>query len=212
MSTVRYTLLTDGSSDQALLHVVDWALHRAGRHIEQRHWADLRSSTARPRTLDERVQETVRLYPCDLLFIHRDAEAEPAAVRRHEIEAATRSLAQQVVPIIPVRMTEAWFLHDEAALRRASGNPNGKSALNLPALRHVQQHPDPKQLLFEALLTATEHQGRRRQKTQAKLGHMRYQLAQLIEDYTPLIGVVPSFDSFLSDLDAGLAALHEATR
>jgi hypothetical protein len=147
-----------------------------------------------------------------MLFIHRDAETEPAAARLVEIEAATRSLTQQVVPIIPVRMTEAWLLHDEAALRRASGNPNGKIALGLPALTRVESIPDPKQLLFDALLTATELEGRRRQKAQAQSGQMRHQLAQLIDDYAPLIGVAPSFDAFLSALDAGLAALDEAAR
>ena len=31
----------------------------------------------RPRGLSERIRAAVELYPCDLLFIHRDAEGEP---------------------------------------------------------------------------------------------------------------------------------------
>jgi len=47
-----------------------------------------------------------------------------------EISNRVREIREAVthphVALVPVRMTEAWFLHDEEAIRRASGNPNGR--------------------------------------------------------------------------------------
>jgi hypothetical protein len=39
------------------------------------------------------------------------------------------------IPVVPVRMTEAWLLADEFAIRSAPGNPNGTQSLDLPDLR-----------------------------------------------------------------------------
>ena len=64
--------------------------------------------------------------------MHRDAEREFARTRLAEIEAAIKSateaalelIAVKCVRIVPVRMTEAWFLFDEAAIRRAANRPH----------------------------------------------------------------------------------------
>jgi len=57
----------------------------------------------------------------------------------------------EVVPAVPVRMTEAWLLFDEAAIRRAAGCPNGSMPLELPSLKTSEDIPDPKTILHEAL-------------------------------------------------------------
>ena len=76
------------------------------------------------------------LYPCDLLFVHRDAEKESYDFRRQQVEAAVDG--GHHVPVIPVRMSEAWLLHEEAAIRRGSGNPVGRTALELPQPKDVE--------------------------------------------------------------------------
>ena len=46
----------------------------------------------------------------DVAFVHRDAEAQTSASRRAEIEAAAARVVgftSRVVPVVPVRMTEA---------------------------------------------------------------------------------------------------------
>ena len=108
------------------------------------------------------------LYPCDLLFVHRDAEGVPHRSRVEEIEIAMQEvravhegagLPPHVV-VVPVRMTEAWLLFDEAAIRRAAGNPNGRVSLQLPP-GDPEEIADPKQLLHDLLRTASELGGRR---------------------------------------------------
>ncbi len=70
-------------------------------------------------------------------------------------------MLEQLVPVIPVRMTEAWLLTDESAIRRASGNPNGKVRLDLPPVSRLEALPDPKVELHRLLRVASELTGRR---------------------------------------------------
>jgi hypothetical protein len=78
--------------------------------------------------LAERISRALALFPADLLFVHRDADRGPTATRREEIRRAVAATManQMTVPVVPVRMTEAWLLIDEAAIRSAAGNPRGK--------------------------------------------------------------------------------------
>src|SRR5437879_3835577 len=131
MSELRYTLLAEGSSDRALIPILNWTLrqHTVNRAI-QAEWADLWRLPERPRTLADKMEKSVELYPCDLLFVHRDADNEVIQVRVDEINRAAeivraRDVALPIVCVIPVRTQEAWLLLDEMAIRKAVGNPNG---------------------------------------------------------------------------------------
>jgi hypothetical protein len=208
---VRCTLLGDGTSDRALEGLIRWSLHQQQEQVEveQWHWADLSLAPRRPVGLHERVRAALRLYPCDLLFVHRDAEREAPQHRYTEIEEACRGQIPGgvSVPVVPVRMTEAWLLHDEASIRMASGNPNGREPLQLPRTAQVESLPDPKQCLKEALLRATALSGRRRERARGDLGRMCLRVSELIEDYAPLSGV-PAFDAFQSALQRALEQLR----
>jgi hypothetical protein len=52
-----------------------------------------------------------------------------------------------VVCVIPVKMTEAWLLIDEKAIREAAGNPKGRQPLNLPKPSKTEELSDPKETL-----------------------------------------------------------------
>lgn len=79
-----------------------------------------------------------------------------------KIRRAARAASQdRFVCVIPVRMTEAWLLTDEQAIRHAAGNPNGQTALNLPRISELEDVPDPKDMLYRALRTASGRTGRR---------------------------------------------------
>ena len=168
MKAMRYTLLTDGASDRALIPILNWVLrqHLSALPI-QSEWADLRHLHQPPRQLPTRITAAVDLYPCDLLFVHRDAEGVPHRSRVEEIETAMQEartvhgggLPPHIV-VVPVRMTEAWLLFDEAAIRRAAGNPNGRVPLHLPG-GDPEEIPDPKHVLHDLLKTACELGGRR---------------------------------------------------
>jgi len=77
MNELRYTLLTDGSSDKTLMNIIQWSLDDifpklpcAGR------FADLRLLKNPPSAGDvvQRIKVAENLHPFDILFYHRDAE------------------------------------------------------------------------------------------------------------------------------------------
>ena len=77
MRELRFTLMADGSSDMALLPILVWLLRRHFGSIPiQPEFADLRRLQNPPNELFERIAKSIELYPCDLLFVHRDAERE----------------------------------------------------------------------------------------------------------------------------------------
>ncbi len=206
MTGLTYTLLGDGSSDRLLDHPIRWALSKLGVSVELGQWADLRLATPRPQSLAERARAALEMYPSELLFVHRDAENASLRDRIEEVRDAVRSITEQHVAIVPVRMTEAWLLHDEEAIRRASGNPNGAVALSLPSPSKVESNVDPKSTLERALLTASELTGRRLQKRKAEFPQMRARTAELITDFAPL-EVTPAFTAFFSALKSALVDL-----
>ena len=74
--TLKYTLRADGPTDAMLMPILRWTLERALPGVElQGFFADPRTF---PRGTKSRLAPTIRvaidLYPCDLLFVHRDAE------------------------------------------------------------------------------------------------------------------------------------------
>lgn len=188
-----YTLLTDGSSDAVLRHVLNWILsHTQAETSISGRYADLSLLRVRPRTLAERIAAAIDLYPCDVLFVHRDAETAEPAERRDEIESALQSIGFQSthVPVIPVRMTEAWLLFDEAAIRRAAGNPAGSEDLALPDIKALERLPDPKGVLHEALTRASGLNARR--AAMFKPHQHIHRVGELIDDFSPLLAV-PAF-------------------
>lgn len=199
MSTIRYTLLSDGSSDRMLMPVIDWLLYKYCSDLSvESNWADLARLPLPPKTLPDRIVAALDLYPCDIFFIHRDAEKESLETRLQQIAAALEGLSTPpVVCVIPVRMQEAWLMFDESAIRKAAGNPRGATKLNIPKTKVVDRLPDPKEVLYDLLRTASELKGTRLKRLNpGKCAHL---LAQSIEDFSPL-RIQPSFQSLEEQL------------
>jgi hypothetical protein len=203
MKELRYTLLSDGSSDSALIPVLTWLLqaHLVDCAI-QHEWADLRRVPKSLKdTFSKRIKLAVELYPCELLFIHRDAEKEPRQKRVDEIrkakEEAGESVSVPTVCVVPVRMTEAWLLFDETALRRAAANPNGKHPLQLPDLTKLEDKPDPKQLLYKLLGEASGLGSHRRKKLRVE--ELVHRVAEFIDDFA-LLRAMPAFKALEDEL------------
>lgn len=207
MDRLVFTLLSDGSSDRALLPVLTWALQEAGGvTLAQGQWADLGGVRVRTTTLTERIRLAVELFPCDLLFIHRDAERQEPGLRRAEVEEAWERVSStaRAIPyicVVPVRMQEAWLLFDERAIRIASGNPNGTEALGLPRIEDLESLPDPKSALHEALERASGLVGRRLKKFEPR--RRCFDVADRAADsgFEPLARL-PAFRRLLDDVAA----------
>lgn len=197
--SVRYSLLGDGSSDRALVSVLDWLFRfhlPANAILEQGQVADLGRLPSPPPLADlaGRIRMAVEFYPCDVLFVHRDAEQRNGyAARRAEIEHAVESAGLEVrcIPAVPVRMTEAWLLTDEVALRRAADHPTGTVTLNWPSLARLEKI-HAKEVLFDLFRAASNQTGGRRQRV--SLEKRRARLATLIDDFSPLRRFVPFQD------------------
>ncbi|MEM8640822.1 MAG: hypothetical protein AAGG51_18695 [Cyanobacteria bacterium P01_G01_bin.54] len=182
--TVRYTLIADGISDTVLIPIIEWLLRQYGI-APTNQGSNILGSGA----LLEKIQTAIEVDQFDLLFIHRDAERESREKRLQEITEVLKNISfcPPTVPIIPVRMTEAWLLFDGEALRRAVGNDSGKTTLSLPPIKKLEDLPDPKQKLFE-LLEAAHNPKTKRKRQEAKKRRFadRHEVARQIDDFSPL--------------------------
>lgn len=172
----------------------------AGSRFEPPRWADPRLFGITHRHgLRLRIQRALELYSCDLLFVHRDAEDVGLDDRKAEIEVALEEATSSVpaVCVVPVRMSEAWFLFDPEAIRRAANNPSGTQELGLPALKHLENLKDPKAELKRALKLASGLSGRRLEKFEPEPA--LYRLPFFIQTYEPL-RELPAFVSFRQEL------------
>jgi len=154
------------------------------------------------------------LYPCDILFIHRDAENAPFDQRISEIQSSIISTKANItipptIPIVPVRMLETWFLFDLHAIRRAAGNPSGTHPLGLPSLDSVEKIPNPKEILHNLLRDASELHGRRLKAFNPRSALHRLPL--FIEDFTPLRNI-PSFQTFERQLQQTITSCEWLTQ
>jgi hypothetical protein len=209
---VRFTLVADGATDAALLPILKWAV-QCDQRVGQVELSFAEPGMLPPARLGlaERMRRALELYPANLLFVHRDAERETAATRRDETFGALQAAAphQITVPVVPVRMTEAWLLVDEQAIRFAAGNPRGTVALDLPRLRAIEDVADPKDALHTALRTASERRGRRLQKFNATAAALL--VAERIADFAP-IRHLSAFKEFEDLLRGALDSIAESSR
>lgn len=161
-------------------------------------WVDF-SRIPRQQSTEERLRAALDLYPCDVLFVHRDSEGQPSHWRREEIANALHQTLIRHIPVVPVRMTEAWLLADESAIRSAAGNPNGREDLNLPDIRQLEDVPNPKRVLYRALTRASGLNVRRRSRFPIR--QRVHLISNYIDDYSRL-NVLPAFRLLQQDIRA----------
>jgi hypothetical protein len=206
--TLRYTLLSDGSSDTVLIPILTWLLeqHLPDYSIESA-WADFRSLRRPPKLLPEKIRLALEYFPCDLLFIHRDAENQAPQWRVQEIRQALNEAAEAgytipVVCVIPVRMQEAWLLIDEKAIRKAANNPNGRNKLDMPHIHELEGLADPKEVLYQLLRDASEYTGRRLKQFRPEV--QVHRINDFIEDFSVLFQLA-AFETFHLELQECLS-------
>ena len=200
---LTYTLLTDGSSDKTLIPIINWTLEQIPNiRINSQHAeVSLKPSVG----LFRRAAEAIKVYECDILLVHRDAETLGANLRIAEIKECLIDLGKPYVPIVPIRMTEAWLLIDEQAIRSAANNPNGTIELNIPKSHRLENIPDPKNVLFENLKLASGLPPGRLQKFRPE--PCRHRVAELISDFSQLRSL-SAFVQFEDDLMECVRALR----
>lgn len=204
MEILRYTLVSDGSSDSTLLSVIDWLLNNLYPNLPTKgEYADFRGLNQRMRLSDvkNRVSSAKKCYPCDICIYHRDAEKNDinqVYTRRNEILSQLEEHDREnVVCLVPVRMMETWFLTDELAIRKAASNPNGKIKLELPKLNKLETINDSKDVLHNLLKCATGNKNRRLKHFNVE--QAVHYVAENTEDYSKLRSL-NAFKIFEEDL------------
>lgn len=190
MKRFTSTLVAEGTSDRALVPLIEFLLDE---HCRLPHVTTFAADVPTG-SLGDRIQRALDLYPCDLLFVHRDADSGPVSDRETEIRTALKlNGSPSAILLVPVRMTETWLLVDEMAIRRASGNLSGTLELGLPAHSKLEKHSDPKGLLFSALQKASGLGPQRLRRFD--LNQARRQVSGFMDDRS-VLRALPSFVHF----------------
>lgn len=204
---MRFLLACEGQSDTGLVsHIERVIIESSGEtEVQGEHWFHGSSLECKLRRGLRAAGHMAGMV--DMLFVHRDANHVGADARRAEIDGAVATIldAPRSVAVIPVRMTEAWLLLDEAAIRKTVGNPNGREPLGLPTSREAERRSDPKRILAEALLAASEATGRRRRRIQRDFARFRRQLLINLPIGGPL-EQLPSWRRFRDDTLCAIGA------
>ena len=206
--TIRFLLVCEGSSDAALVQHIRRMLVEYGQSDPEG------MSWHKGRQLTDKIQGGLQhAGDIDLLLVHRDADASeetPSAGPQRRYDEIIQSVSDSGyggawVGIVPVRMTEAWLLLDEAEIRRVAGRPKSEEPLRLPSPTQVENCANPKQRLAKALTIASGASGRRLRRLQRDLPQFRHQLLGNLS-IGGLLEQVPSWVRFRDDLQK---ALHE---
>ncbi|WP_371588595.1 hypothetical protein [Streptomyces virginiae] len=210
--TLRALYLCEGPSDTGLRFHIEAIAGEMGRDIHVTV-PDLNRLPNKPgHSVGDKLRAARQLShgadEYDLVIIHRDSDGNPPQRRRDEIADAVAAVNPNLahVPVIPVRMLEAWLILDHAAIREVAGNPNSRVPLGLPKPNRAESVADPKALLKQAIATASEEKGRSLKKLQARFSENRARLVQMLDREGP-VKQLASWQSFTHDLSEALSCL-----
>lgn len=183
MDRISFALLREGTSDDGLVGVLRQLIAEEGAP----------RVLGAPRTYGGPVQKKLEEllseeHPVDLIFVHRDSDSRDSSSRLAEISEAAKRLGVEgaTVGVVPVAMTEAWLLCDEQAIRDVVGRSRGTEGLGLPRLSEIERVADPKALLKDACLRASEATGRRRQVVAKSFPRYRASLLERLDINGPV--------------------------
>jgi len=187
---LTYCLVADGGTDRLLEPIIDWSIQRLDPDVQ----IDGRSFAKRRGSLEAFFD---RYDPDGMMtFVHRDAEGLPLTQRLQEFDVLDQNA---MVPVVPVRMSEAWILFDEDAISAAGGR--AIQPFSVPSVSRLEEISDPKAHLDDLLLRAAESPtGRRLKKFNREIVNLRIEVARRIRDFTPLDGL-SAFRAFQQTLE-----------
>ncbi len=167
MRMIFSTLLAEGPNDEALTEHLTWLLtkHLPNCDVQRTAFVASRELEGVNRgDLTRRMRIAVENHPCDILFVHRDADNDDAQDRHDEIRAAAALVGEilDMIAVVPVWTLEAWLLFDAEAIYRAVGR-KPQRGLHMPQLRRIEQLANPKHILQAAFREANGGTGRRRE-------------------------------------------------
>jgi hypothetical protein len=218
MKQLVLALYAEGRTDERFLPVI---IQRTADHIlRQRALTlvdvleplSLKADTAASSRKERILSVAKQAAGFHALIVHSDADAptaDDALQDRFElgqrlVQESENNVCRDLLPIIPITMTEAWMMADVEAFREVVGTDLRAEELGFPARPHqVEAIQDPKHEL-NMVLSQTFAQRRRRKK--ARLGQYYEPLARHIR--LDRLENVPAFQRFTNDLTNVLENLH----
>jgi len=173
---ITFCVVADGGTDRVLVPIIQWAIHRLDPHVE------ILEPEFKKRK--SRVADYLQAHEpgAMLTFVHRDAETASLEERLSEFPEDASS---DIVPVVPVRMSEAWLLFDRHAIAKAADRPTYD--VTVPEIAELERLSDPKGRLEELLLEAAgSPTGRRLKNFRRSIIDRRVSVASLISDFSPL--------------------------
>lgn len=217
MRTLTLALYAEGPTDERFLSIIiqRTAYQLLRQHKEVQVDVFLKALSPEPDVKDrgECILSVARkAHGFHALIVHADANAptaDGALQYRFEsgqklVQENEKDTCRDLLPIIPIRMTEAWMMTDVEAFREVVGTDLRAEDLEFPARPHqVEAIQDPKHELNVAL---SQIFTRRRRRKKARLGQYYEPLARHIRLHR--LGNVPAFQQFANDLTDVLENLH----
>lgn len=193
---VNFVLACEGVSDAPLVSVIRELLLDAG--ATSAYGESLPMSA----TVEDKVHRVLREFTgINLLFVHRDSDSRNHDHRYNEIRDGADKAGWELplVAVVPVHMTEAWLLTSELEIREIAGKPSGRTPLNLPGINGVERCADPKTVLRDAYMAASESTGRKRKTAERAFGARRAALLERL-DIQGDVGRLASFARLRDDI------------
>ena len=219
MRSLELALYCEGPTDQLFLSII---IQRSSRKILEQH---KQGSINVPRVETIEINKTgLRRDECvfqaackaakyHILVVHADADhptREKALRERFQpgytlVQRTEGKICKNLLPIIPVRMTEAWMLADHEAMQNVLETSLRIQELGLPSkARQVESDPDPKHTLRQIMQKAAAERSRRRREVD--LNSLYAPLGSRIS--LERLGNVPSYKQFMKDLTETLKILN----
>ena len=218
MNVLVLGLYAEGRTDERFLPVV---IRRTAQQIlnlhdrmdiEAQDPIIIRKNSNTP-TLDQCIlQAAQQAYNYDALVVHSDGDDRDHKQTLHErfypgyelVQRTEGYFCKQLVPIIPIRMVEAWMLADPEALKKVMKIRADLRTLGVPEkAKLVESVTYPKETLSQVI-----------QKVYPGQPHLRSQIkAELYEKLAPVISLdrlnqVPSYKQFVSDMTVTLKTFN----
>lgn len=218
MKQLVLALYAEGRTDERFLPVIvqrtaDWILRqRAFAAVDVLEPLPLKADPEASSRAERIFSVARKAVGFHALIVHADADAPTAddALQdriepgRQLVREAEGDVCRDLLPIIPIRMTEAWMMADAEAFRQVVGTDLRADQLGFPDQPHqVEAIQDPKHSLN---ITLNQIFSRQRRRRKVYLGRYYEPLARRIR--LDMLQRVPAFRQFTSDLTHLLQHLH----
>lgn len=122
-----------------------------------------------------------------VLCVHTDADRRSDSAAFEEriapafqaVKNTDGEICKNLIPIVPIQMTEAWMLADPERLKEEIGTD--KSLLDLKLNRTPEDIADPKKVIKDSLHIAFEDQTRRKRKRSLGIAELYLPMGQKVD-------------------------------